>query len=70
METHDITDMAKTLNEIATALNLSPKTVHAHRANVMRKLEVRGIAELVQLAVRSGAIDVHGDISAVETPGG
>jgi hypothetical protein len=32
----------------------------------MRKLEVRGIAELVQLAVRSGAIDVHGDLSAVE----
>jgi two-component system invasion response regulator UvrY len=58
----------RSVNEIATALNLSPKTVHAHRANVMRKLEVRGIAELVQLAVRSGAIDVHGDISAVETP--
>jgi two-component system, NarL family, invasion response regulator UvrY len=58
----------RSVNEIATAINLSPKTVHAHRANVMRKLEVRGIAELVQLAVRSGAIDVHGDLSAVETP--
>nr|WP_296749405.1 response regulator transcription factor [Thioalkalivibrio sp.] len=57
-----------TVNEIATAINLSPKTVHAHRANVMRKLEVRGIAELVQLAVRSGAIDVYGDPSAVESP--
>jgi len=56
----------RSVNEIAAALHLSPKTVHAHRANVMRKLEVRGIAELVQLAVRSGAIDVHGDLSAVE----
>ena len=58
----------RSVSEIATAINLSPKTVHAHRANVMRKLEVRGIAELVQLAVRSGAIDVHGDLSSVETP--
>jgi two-component system, NarL family, invasion response regulator UvrY len=49
----------RSVNEIAQAMNLSPKTVHAHRASVMRKLEVRGIAELVQLAVRSGAIDVH-----------
>jgi two-component system, NarL family, invasion response regulator UvrY len=51
----------RSVNEIAKAMNLSPKTVHAHRASMLRKLEVSGIAELVQLAVRSGAIDVHDD---------
>jgi two-component system, NarL family, invasion response regulator UvrY len=51
----------RSVKEIAHAMNLSPKTVHAHRASMLRKLEVSGIAELVQLAVRSGAIDVHDD---------
>lgn len=49
----------RSVNEIATAMNLSPKTVHAHRAGVLRKLGVRSTVDLVQVAVRSGVIDVH-----------
>ncbi|KDE39447.1 MAG: response regulator [Nitrincola lacisaponensis] len=40
--------------QIAESLCLSPKTVHAHRANILRKLKLKNNAELVKLAVRSG----------------
>lgn len=36
---------------IATDLNLSPKTVEAHRAAIMRKLGVHSIAELVRIVM-------------------
>jgi two-component system response regulator FixJ len=35
--------------EIATALAISPRTVDIHRARVMKKMEVRGLAELVRM---------------------
>jgi two-component system invasion response regulator UvrY len=50
----------RSVNEIARNLNLSPKTVHVHRANLMAKLGVKTTAGLVQLAVRTGVLDVHG----------
>ncbi|MDH3636341.1 MAG: response regulator [Gammaproteobacteria bacterium] len=34
--------------EVARALNVSPKTVERHRANIMRKLDVGSFAELVR----------------------
>lgn len=40
---------------IARELNLSIRTVEAHRAHIMDKLEAGSIAELVSLALRSGA---------------
>lgn len=40
--------------EIAYQLNLSPKTVDAHRHKIMRKLRVDSIAELVKYALREG----------------
>ncbi len=40
--------------KIADAMSLSPKTVHAHRANILRKLKLKNNADLVKLAVRSG----------------
>lgn len=43
--------------EIAAALGLSPKTVHVHRANILRKLEITSIAALVQIAIRDGVIE-------------
>jgi len=46
------------VNEIAANLNLSPKTVHVHRANLLAKLGVKTTAELVALAVRHGVLDV------------
>jgi two-component system response regulator FixJ len=41
--------------EVAVRLGLSPKTVEVHRANVMRKAQVRSLAELVRLHVAAGA---------------
>ena len=38
--------------DIAKMLEISPKTVDTYRANIMRKLEVDGIAGLVQFAIR------------------
>jgi DNA-binding NarL/FixJ family response regulator len=38
--------------EVATALALSVRTVETHRANIMRKLELTSIVELVHYAVR------------------
>jgi DNA-binding CsgD family transcriptional regulator len=37
-------------------LTLSIKTVQAHRANVMEKLDLRDITHLVRFAVRYGLI--------------
>jgi two-component system invasion response regulator UvrY len=48
----------RSVNEIAANLNLSPKTVHVHRANLLAKLGVKTTAELVALAVRHGVLDV------------
>jgi two-component system, NarL family, response regulator NreC len=46
----------KTTKEIAAELGLSPYTVDTHRGNVMRKLNVNGLAELILYAVRKGVI--------------
>lgn len=42
------------VKEIAFKLDLSDKTVHAFRANLMDKLEIKSIAELTKYAVRNG----------------
>ena len=42
--------------EIAGKLSLSPKTVEAHRAAMMRRLGVRDLAGLVRFAVRIGLV--------------
>jgi DNA-binding CsgD family transcriptional regulator len=43
--------------EVATRLNISPKTVEAHRTSLMRKLGVRKATELVRYALRRGLIE-------------
>jgi len=43
--------------EIASALSISIKTVETHRSNVMRKLEVHSISELVRYAMRNQIIE-------------
>jgi two-component system response regulator NreC len=40
--------------EIAGRLNLSVKTVETHRANIMGKLDIHTISELVKYAIREG----------------
>lgn len=46
----------QTTKEIASDLNISTRTVESHRASLMRKLEVRSVALLTQLALREGLI--------------
>lgn len=45
-----------TNNEIASQLYISAKTVGSHRQNIMRKLELRNIAELTKYAINKGLI--------------
>lgn len=42
--------------DVATVLSISTYTVEAHRANLMHKLGLRNLAELVLYAVRKGVI--------------
>lgn len=46
----------KSSKEIANLLNLSVYTVETHRSNLMQKLNLRGIPELILYAVRKGLI--------------
>ena len=42
--------------QIAEKTNLSPKTVHAHRANILRKLGLKNNSDLVRYALSTGSI--------------
>jgi DNA-binding NarL/FixJ family response regulator len=46
----------ETTSEIARRLKVSVKTVEAHRAEVMKRLDVHNLAGLVRFAVRVGLI--------------
>ena len=48
-----------TTREIAQRLFISPKTVENHRANIMKKLDLRTTIDLVRQAARLGLIDVE-----------
>ena len=48
---------AYTNKQIGETLHLSEKTVESHRANLMRKLEMRDRVELVRYAIRRGLIE-------------
>jgi two-component system response regulator NreC len=44
----------KTTHQIAEHLHISIKTVETHRAQLMAKLKVKGVAELTKYAIREG----------------
>ena len=46
-----------TSKEVATKLGISTKTVETHRSNIMRKLDLHSIAELVRYAIRNQIIE-------------
>jgi DNA-binding NarL/FixJ family response regulator len=45
-----------TTKEIAQRLNLSPRTVETHRAEMTERLQVRDLAGLVRIAIQSGLV--------------
>jgi DNA-binding CsgD family transcriptional regulator len=46
----------QTNKEVAVALGVSLKTVDAHRANVMHKLDLHSVTDLVRYAIRNQII--------------
>lgn len=46
----------KNSKNVGEALDMSVKTVETHRANVMRKLQVHSVSELVRYAIRNGIV--------------
>jgi DNA-binding NarL/FixJ family response regulator len=51
---------SQTNNEIAERLSISPRTVHTHRANLMRKLQVENQTELYNFAMNAGLLPKKG----------
>lgn len=47
-----------TTKEIAASLDIGPRTVETHRANLMRKLGVKSVALLTQVAIREGIVPI------------
>jgi len=44
----------KTTKQIASALNVSTKTIEVYRQQIMDKLDIRSVAELTKYAIREG----------------
>jgi DNA-binding NarL/FixJ family response regulator len=56
----------KSTKEVAGILNLSVKTAETHRSNVMRKLGIHSISELVLYALRNNIIQTQAGIPGVK----
>jgi len=46
----------KSNKDVATKLNLSLHTVETHRGNILEKLNLHGMAEMILYAVRKGIV--------------
>jgi DNA-binding NarL/FixJ family response regulator len=47
----------KSNKEVASALGISVKTVEAHRANIMHKLDLHSVSDLVHYAIRNKIVE-------------
>jgi DNA-binding CsgD family transcriptional regulator len=47
----------KSSKEIASALEISEGTAETHRTNLMRKLDVHSVSEIVRYAIRNHLIE-------------
>ncbi|HSS97788.1 MAG TPA: LuxR C-terminal-related transcriptional regulator, partial [Terriglobales bacterium] len=47
----------KSSKEVAVILGISVKTSETHRANIMRKLEIHSVSQLVRYAVRNQIVE-------------
>jgi len=56
-ETLQLVAEGKSSKEVAVALGLSVKTVDTHRVNIMRKLDLHSVSELVRYAIRNKMIE-------------
>jgi DNA-binding CsgD family transcriptional regulator len=56
----------KSTKEVAVVLGLSVKTAETHRSNIMRKLQLHSVSDLVLYAVRNNI--VHVVQAGAETP--
>ena len=57
----------KTTKQIAESLGLSAKTADKHRANLMRKLKVHSVSELVLYAIRNNIVRVGAHLPRAAT---
>ncbi len=48
----------KTNKEVAAALMVSVRTVEAHRASLMRKLDLGSLSDLIYFAIRNGIVSI------------
>lgn len=47
--------------EVAEKLGIAAKTVETHRANIMNKLALRNIAQLIRYAIQKGLVTIEND---------
>jgi DNA-binding NarL/FixJ family response regulator len=47
----------KSTKEVADKLNISPKTAETHRTNIMRKLNLHSLSQLVRYAIRNKLVE-------------
>lgn len=58
----DLMSKGRSTKDIAEHLNLSVKTVNAHKFNAMRKAGVHNAVNLIQFAVREGIVTLGGGL--------
>jgi DNA-binding NarL/FixJ family response regulator len=49
----------RSTKEVSDILYVSPSTVKTHRANIMDKLQLQNISQLIQFAIRIGIVDIQ-----------